>query len=339
MVIGRLAAIILTVSACTLHLSCTDHGRSGSDREPVGSPQIPVVDTHIDAPTQLLARWTDLGELAPDREFDYPRAREGGLDVAFMSIYTSAEDAAEGRARQVAHHQIDAVEALVARHPERFTFLRSPREVPLIRKSGKIMFAFGMENAAPIGNDPKMLEVFFHHGVRYLILAHSVSNEYADSSYDSNRRWHGLSPLGRRLVKEMNRLGMMVDISHLSDESVAEAIALSYAPVIASHTAMRHFTPGFERNISDELAKAVAAKGGVVQIAFGTNIIDAHGAENMQASYQAHNVFDARNSERIAEGLPPKDRARLSARNGNGSIPKRGPIWTRWSVISTMRFA
>ncbi|TWI00964.1 membrane dipeptidase [Luteimonas cucumeris] len=263
-----------------------------------------IVDTHIDAPGGLMSHWADLGKASPKFEFDYPRARDGGLDVAFMSIYTSAKQDADGSARQVAHEMIDAVEALAARHPDKFALLHSPKDVERLRQGGRVLLPLGMENAAPIGDDLSQLQVFFDRGVRYITLAHSAANRLADSSYGVERKWHGLSPFGKQVVAEMNRLGIMVDVSHISDESAHETIALSKAPVIASHSAFRHFTPGFERNISDELAKAVAEKGGVVQIPFGTAFVDPVSAANTQAHFRAINEFNKRNAELKAAGKP-----------------------------------
>ncbi|WP_024889256.1 dipeptidase [Luteimonas huabeiensis] len=276
-------------------------------------PAVGIVDTHIDAPALLQSRWADLGADAPDREFDYPRARAGGLAVAFMSIYTSAEQDASGAATQAAHAQIDAVEALAARHPDKFALLRSPRDVERLRAGGRVLLPLGMENAAPIGDDLSRLRLFHDRGIRYVTLAHGAANRFADSSYDIEKKWGGLSPLGREAVAEMNRLGIMVDVSHLSDEAAAQAIELSRAPVIASHSSFRGLTPGFERNIGDALARRVAAKGGVVQVTFGTNFVEPEGAANLQALYRARNDFNKRNARRAAAGLPPEDRAAFEA--------------------------
>ncbi len=270
-----------------------------------------IVDTHIDAPGMLTDRWMDLGEAAQGREFDYPKARTGGLDVAFMSIYTSPRQDAEGTAWQAANEMIDAVEALAQRHPDRFALLRSPGDVERLRAGDRVLLPLGMENGAPLGDDLANVRFFFDRGVRYITLAHSAANRIADSSYALERKWHGLSPFGRQVVAEMNRLGIMVDVSHVSDESAREAIALSKAPVIASHSAFRHFTPDFERNISDELAKAVAAKGGVVQVPFGTAFVDPRGAVATQAHFRAINDFNARNAELRAQGKPELDRDRF----------------------------
>lgn len=263
-----------------------------------------IVDTHIDAPGMLMDGWNDLGEETEGREFDYPKARAGGLDVAFMSIYTSPKQDDNGTAWQVANQMIDSVEALVQRHPDKFALLRSPKDVERLREGNRILLPLGMENGAPLGDDLSNVEFFFDRGVRYITLAHSEANRIADSSYAVERKWHGLSPFGRQVVAEMNRLGIMVDVSHLSDESAAEAIALSKVPVIASHSAFRHFTPDFERNISDELAKAVADKGGVVQIPFGTAFVNPESAADTQAHFRAINEFNKRNAELKAAGKP-----------------------------------
>lgn len=263
-----------------------------------------IVDTHIDAPSQLVKTWADLGVAAPDREFDYPRAREGGLDVAFMSIYTSGGQDAAGTAMQAAHAQIDAVEALLHRHPDKFAKLTSPRDLDRLRRGGRVLLALGMENGAPIVDDIRNLKVFFDRGVRYITLTHGTNNRLSDSSYAIERQWDGLSPFGEQVVAEMNRLGMMVDVSHLSDAAVQDVLRVARAPVIASHSGLRHFTPGFERNLSDELVRAIAAKGGVVQLVFGNAFIDPKSAADTQAYFVAEAKFNAANNARRAAGQP-----------------------------------
>ena len=267
-----------------------------------------IVDTHIDAPGILMDTWADLGVEAKDREFDYPKARAGGLDIAFMSIYTSPKQDADGSAWQVANAMIDGVEALAQRHPGKFEVLTSPRDVERLRAGGRVLLPLGMENGAPLGDKLDNVRFFFERGVRYITLAHSANNRIADSSYALEKTWNGLSPFGREVVREMNRLGIMVDVSHLGDASAKEAIALSTVPVIASHSAFRHFTPGFERNISDEIARLVAAKGGVIQVPFGTAFIDPASAADTQAHFRAINDFNRRNAERKAAGEPELDR-------------------------------
>ena len=294
-----------TLICCALILAMTSAtAQTSPDAARKLAQDAVIVDTHIDAPGMLMDGWKDLGVDAKGREFDYPKARAGGLDVAFMSIYTSPKQDADGSAWQVANEMIDSVEALVQRHPDKFALLRSPKQVDALRKGDRVLLPLGMENGAPIGDDIKNLQFFFDRGVRYITLAHSAANRIADSSYALERKWHGLSPFGKQVVAEMNRLGIMVDVSHISDESAREAIALSTVPVIASHSAFRHFTPDFERNISDELAKAVADKGGVVQIPFGTAFVDPKGAADTQAHFRAINDFNQRNAALKAAGKP-----------------------------------
>lgn len=272
-----------------------------------------IVDTHIDAPGMLTDGWRDLGGQT-DREFDWPKARAGGLDIAFMSIYTSAGEDASGTAYDAANYQIDSVLALAQRLPDKFAVLTSPRDLDRLTSPGRVLLPMGMENAAPLGDDIGRLQFFFDRGIRYITLAHSAANRVSDSSYGVERKWNGLSPFGREVVAEMNRLGMMVDVTHLSDAATAEAVRLSTVPVIASHSAFRHFTPDFERNISDELARAVAAKGGVIQVPFGTAFVNSQAAANLQAKFRERTAIQQRNARAKAEGRPLEDEAAWSAK-------------------------
>ena len=234
-----------------------------------------IADTHIDAPDRLRSEgWRDLAVSAPEREFDFPRARDGGLDLVFMSIYIPSDLEAAGEdSRPLANQLIDSVEALVGRAPDKFALVRSPAEAEAAQRSGKVGLALGMENGAPIAGDLDNLRHFHARGVRYITLAHALSNHLADASFDELRPWEGLSPFGREVVAEMNRLGLMIDVSHLSDAAVRDVLEVSKAPVIATHSSARHFTPGFERNLDDELARALAAKGGVVHVNFGSSFL------------------------------------------------------------------
>lgn len=291
--------------ACLALLAPAAHAQDAAQRL---AQDAVIVDTHIDAPGILMDKWADLGNEANDREFDYPRSRAGGLDVAFMSIYTSHGQDGDGSAWHVANQMIDGIEALVQRHPARFAILTSPRDVQSLLAGGRVLLPLGMENGGPLGDNLDNVRFFFDRGVRYITLAHSGNNRIADSSYARDKKWNGLSDFGRQVVGEMNRLGMMVDVSHLGDASAKETIALSRVPVIASHSAFRHFTPGFERNISDEIAKLVAAKGGVVQVPFGTSFINPDSAADTQAHFRAINDFNARNAALQAQGQPLQDR-------------------------------
>lgn len=233
-----------------------------------------LIDTHIDVPYRLRQRWEDVGLATEHGQFDYPRARAGGLDVAFMSIYVPASMQQTGGARKLADELINEVRALVDRHPDRFTIGTSVDEVRRSVGGERIVLALGMENGAPLEGDLEALSHFFERGVRYITLTHSKSNSICDSSYDTERPWGGLSPFGRRVVAEMNRLGMLVDVSHISDEAFEQVLEVSVAPVIASHSSARHFTPGWERNMDDEMIRRLAAAGGVIQINFGSSFLD-----------------------------------------------------------------
>lgn len=296
-----------------------------------------IVDTHIDAPSELLDGWRDLGVATPDREFDHPRAVRGGLDVAFMSIYTSPDDDVSGTARQKAHMQIDAVEAMAARHPDRFALLTSPGDLASLEREGRVLLALGMENGAPIGDDLAQLKVFRDRGVRYITLAHSHSNRIADGSYSLDRPHGGLSPFGEQVVAEMNRLGIMVDVSHLSDEAVRDVLRVAKAPVIASHSGLRRFTPGFERNLDDDLARAIARTGGVVQIVFGSGFIDARAAADTTAYFREIAKVERAVAEAKARGAAPAQTVAQFRAAWNAAHPK--PATTISQVADQIEYA
>jgi membrane dipeptidase len=161
------------------------------------------------------------------------------------------------------------VEGFEKQWPDQFALARSTGDVRRNFERGVISLPMGMENGAPIEGDLANLEHFYDRGIRYITLTHSKNNQICDSSYDEEDTWGGLSPFGRQVVAAMNRIGIMIDISHVSDEAFYEVMELSNTPVIASHSSCRHFTPGFERNMDDDMIRALASKGGVIQINFG----------------------------------------------------------------------
>ncbi|MCY4344596.1 MAG: dipeptidase [Gammaproteobacteria bacterium] len=229
-----------------------------------------IVDTHIDVPYRLHRTWQDVSKPTADGDFDHPRAQAGGLDAAFMSIYIPAAVDAEGGAAALADKLIDSVERIARNAPDKFALATCADDLMAIKATGRVALPLGMENGGPIGGDFANLRHFHERGIRYVTLAHSRSNHISDSSYDPFKRWQGLSHFGKRLVAEMNRLGTMIDVSHLSDQAFWQVIELSRTPVIASHSSLRHFTPGFERNMSDEMVAALGRNGGVIQISFGS---------------------------------------------------------------------
>ena len=235
--------------------------------------EILILDSHIDVPYRLLEEYEDISQRTEKGHFDYPRAIEGGLDVAFFAIYVRPDQQKKGGAKASADLQIDMVYKIIEANPDKFVLITSPVEVSQKLHPGKIGIALGIENGAALEGKMENLSYFYKRGIRYITLAHSKWNRICDSSYDEERRWNGLSPFGKALVKEMNNIGMMIDVSHISDEAFYQVLELSRSPVIASHSAVRHFTPGFERNLDDQMINLMAQGEGIVQVPFGSYFI------------------------------------------------------------------
>ena len=253
-----------------------------------------VVDTHVDVPYRLLEEMEDISQRTEKGDFDFPRAKAGGLDAPFMSIYVPAELEDEG-AKEHADALIDMVEKFETDWPDKFAVARSRADVEAAFAAGKIALPLGMENGAPIEGDLENLRYFAERGIRYITLTHSKNNHICDSSYETEKKWDGLSPFGREVVAEMNRLGVMIDISHVSDAAFYQAVELSEAPVIASHSSCRHFTPGFERNMDDAMIKRLAEGGGVIQINFGSAFLTEAANGQSLARWQATAQFREKN--------------------------------------------
>lgn len=267
-----------------------------------------MVDTHIDVPYRLEEEWSDVTGATEDGDFDWARARQGGLDIPFMSIYTPAESEEDGDSFELANRLIDRVEALVGRAPDKFALVKTPAQAEQARSGGLMGLAMGMENGSPLEGRLENVAFFRDRGISYITLAHSLSNHISDSSYDEERRWNGLSPFGRELVAEMNRQGVMIDVSHVSDDAFWQVLELTQVPVIASHSSPRHFTPGWERNMSDGMIRALAENGGVIQINFGSSFLTQAGREwydrmdEARSAYLEQNGFDEHGDEAKAFG-------------------------------------
>jgi membrane dipeptidase len=283
-----------TIALCTLVL--LNLGLSGcQEKKPVDrmsdeelkayadklAHQYIITDTHIDLPTALIEKKFKLGRdndtliHTGKGDFDFERAKKGGLDAPFMSIYIpSAYQKRADKGKSFADTLIAMVDGIATQMPDKFALANSPAEVRANFKAGKISLPMGMENGAPIGDDLKNVQYFFDHGIRYVTLTHGKDNQICDSSYDSTFTWKGLSPFGRLVVAEMNRVGIMVDISHVTDSVFYQVVRMTKVPVIASHSSCRSFTPGFWRNMSDEMIKKLGENGGVIQISFGSMFLD-----------------------------------------------------------------
>ena len=214
-----------------------------------------------------------------------------------MSIYTSPSLEGTGKSKIKADSMMSLVHKMVKTWPDKFCFIHSTSEIKDNLNQNKILLTMGMENGSPIENNLNNLKEFYDKGVRYITLAHYKWNHICDSANDPERKWNGLSPFGEEVVSEMNRLGMMVDISHVSDSTFYDVIKLSKAPVIASHSCCRFFTPGYERNMSDEMIKVLAKNGGVIQIAFASFFLRndiyqqyTQGEENIKEYLKQNNI-------------------------------------------------
>ncbi|EDM76317.1 Membrane dipeptidase [Plesiocystis pacifica SIR-1] len=252
-----------------------------------------ILDGHVDAPMKLAMAERDheptptIHDHAGDTDFDYARAKEGGLDAPFMSIYTPARlQDQPGASKAFAEQNIAYVRELIAAHPDRFGAASTPADVRANFEAGRVSLPMGMENGSPIEDDLANVRHFYDLGIRYITLTHSKDNAICDSSYDDRHTHEGLSAFGRSVVEEMNRVGIMVDVSHVSDDTFWQVMELSAVPVIASHSSCRHFTPGFERNMSDEMIAALAERGGVIQINFGGSFVSQSYREASDAAEQ-----------------------------------------------------
>ncbi|MDO6559286.1 dipeptidase [Paraglaciecola chathamensis] len=260
--------------ACTLAFSSSVSAAYQASEEATQLTQDTIlIDSHIDVPYRVNEKWVDVTKATEDGDFDYPRAKAGGLNAPFMSVYVPASLDDSDESTALAHKLIDYVEAIVGRAPDKFAIAKNVADVKSQFEQGLISLPMGMENGSPIQGNLDNLKTFHERGIRYITLAHSQSNHIADSSYDIRRKWKGLSPFGKTLVEEMNNIGIMVDISHVSDKAFYQAIEVSKVPVIASHSSLRKFTPGFERNMDDDMIKALGDNGGVIQINFGSTFV------------------------------------------------------------------
>lgn len=244
--------------------------------KPLGSPEsmherLLTIDTHVDTPLRLIEDGVDLRQSNAHRrsrsKVDFVRMREGGLDAAFFAIYIGQGARTPEGHEQAEHralHILDAVDSVLAANADLADVGLNSGDAALLASQGRRAIYLGMENGYPIGRDLAKVGQFYDRGIRYITLCHIRNNEICDSSMDSTE-FGGLSPFGAQVVREMNRLGMMVDVSHISDRAVVDALAVSRAPVIASHSCARALRD-HPRNIPDSLLTAIAQHGGVVQL-------------------------------------------------------------------------
>lgn len=256
-------ALLLLLTACapTARKTASLHQR------------ILTLDTHADAPILLQKPGFDVGTLHDTRrdgsQIDFPRMKAGGMDAMFFAVYTAqGPRTPEGHAdaKRNALNQFALIDAALKKYPKLAELATTPADAYRLERAGKRAIFIGMENGYPIGEDLSLVKTYFDLGCRYVTLSHFANNVICDSATDPDGPLHnGLSPFGRQVVAEMNRLGMLIDVSHVSDKTFYDVLALSRAPVIASHSNCRALCD-FPRNMTDDMIRSLAQKGGVIQV-------------------------------------------------------------------------
>jgi len=271
-----------------------------------------LIDTHNDTPSWIVdgqecggkkPSCVDMGTRSTVGHTDIPRLKEGGVGAVFFAAYVSGDYVKGNRSANRALAEIDAIRTdIVSKHPDDIMFAASVKDIEEAHRRGKIAALIGIEGGHAIEDSLRLLRDYYALGVRYMTLTHSNTNNWADSSGDINRgdvRHHnGLTPFGKDVVREMNRLGMMVDISHVADKTFWDALGVSRAPLIASHSDSRAIANA-PRNMTDEMIVALAKKGGVVQINFNCGFISQRFRDESDAKAAAVN-------ERLRQGTPEK---------------------------------
>lgn len=294
----KLSKIILILISTLILTNCNDNEDLLMEKANELAQKFIITDGHIDLPWRLhKGGYEDISVRTPGGDFDYVRAKEGGLDAPFMSIYVPATYQITGGAKAMAEQLIQSVERITTDHPDKFEIAHNVADAERIVSEGKIALPMGMENGAPLEGDLSNLKYFSERGISYITLTHSEDNDICDSSYNLGERTHqGLSDFGAEVVKEMNRVGIMVDISHVSDDAFYQIMDVTKVPAIASHSSARHFTPGFERNMSDDMIKRLAENKGVIQINFGSSFVTKESQDKRSRNTDVVNQFMQENN-------------------------------------------
>jgi membrane dipeptidase len=242
-----------------------------------------VLDAHIDTPYRLTREPADISQRLANGHFDFVRAREGGLDASVFAIYVASRFDYSGNAKAGAFAEarriLRLIDNILAQNASTAAQASTPREVQRLAQSGKHAIILSLENGSAIENDLANLRPLAQRGLCYVTLTHSKDNQISDSSYDRRRTHRGLSAFGKEVVRELNRLGVMIDVAHVSDEAFWQVLALTQAPVIASHSSVRKLRR-VQRNLSDSMLVALKQNRGVVCINFGSFFL----SEAFQAS-------------------------------------------------------
>lgn len=257
-----------------------------------------LIDGHNDLPWQVRKLGNssfdqfNIAQIQSRVHTDIPRLRRGGMGAQFFAVYVPPETARDGTAASMAREQFAIIEAMIARYPDDFALARTADDVERIHAAGKIGVLIGVEGGHMIENSLPILHEFYNRGARYMGLTHSENNDWADSATDTARHG-GLTSFGESVVREMNRLGMLVDLAHVSHETMRDAIRVSRAPVIASHSSA-YAVAAHNRNVPDDVLRLIRDNGGVVMVNFYSGYVDPEGARIMARNFEVDREMKAK---------------------------------------------
>jgi membrane dipeptidase len=284
-----------------------------------------ITDGHVDLPYRLRVQNFRLEKefigipIKTDKgDFDWVRSRQGGLDAPFMSIYIPSSYQVDGGAKELADSLINMVEYIAKEKSEYFGIAKSPDDVIKLKKDNKIALPMGMENGAPVENDISLVRYFKDRGISYITLTHAKDNKICDSSYDTTRTHGGLSDYGYQVIRQMQQVGIMIDISHVSDSTFYQVVRNVQVPVIASHSSARKFTPGFERNMADDMIRKMKDNGGVIMVNFGSTFLDGEIAKVRDK--QREEVMELLQNADATYGTPAADKIIEDYQKNNPSL-------------------
>jgi membrane dipeptidase len=317
--------IVLLLSLATLLSSQSPgrHKRTVTDAEVQRVHRSAIlIDTHNDVTSATVAG-LDLGKPNTDHMTDVPRMKKGGMGAQIFAVYVASSYVEGNHAANRTLQMIDTVRHdIIERYPNDFAFAGTAADIRRAHQQGKMAALLGIEGGHAIEDSPRLLRDFYDLGVRYMTLTHSNSNHWADSSGDTNKPNNGLSPLGKEIVAEMNRIGMIVDISHVSDKTFWDALEVSKAPIFASHSSCRALSPA-PRNMTDEMIAALAKKHGVVQINFSCDFLNPEVFAANQAVREKTQTLRDELIKKYADDPNGIQRAMREARNSAGGVSEK----------------
>jgi membrane dipeptidase len=284
-----------------------------------------LIDTHNDVTSATIAG-LDLGKPNTDHMTDIPRMKKGGMGAQFFAVYVSATYVEGNHSANRTLQMIDTVRHdIIEKYPNEFVFATTAADIRRAHDQHKIAALMGIEGGHAIEDSLRLLRDYYDLGVRYMTLTHGNSNHWADSSGDANKPNNGLSPFGKEVVLEMNRLGMIVDISHVADKTFWDALETSKAPIFASHSSCRAISP-VPRNMTDDMIKALAKKAGVVQINFSCDFLNPEVAKANEATAEKRRALRDQLAQKYANDPDGLRRAMQEARTAVGGSDGRATL-------------